>query len=138
MRPVKHDLEYYRRRLSWRNGEIKNYMLSLVESGILDMRTLNCAANQGITKLEDFAKYTDRELLWWPNFGYKSLEIVSAALESKGLTLKASDDIGDPELGDLVRAAKATRMALRDARSAHQKALKAVERRRIELGHLTN
>jgi predicted Fe-Mo cluster-binding NifX family protein len=47
------------------------------------LRALN---NEGITKLSDLAKYTEKELLALHGFGPKALEILREALKIKGLS----------------------------------------------------
>lgn len=99
----------------------------------LDVRTINCMVNEGITNLADFRDLTVAQILRWPNFGRKSLHLLEGILAENGMELKATGDYGDPELRLLIDKANTTRAALKVAEAEHKAAVAAVQRRRFEL-----
>lgn len=107
-------------------------MIRLAQEGICDIRTLNCAVNNGVRTLADFTKFTEKELMRWDNFGRKSLNLVKDVLGSNGLSLNCGD-MSDDLLRGLLQMAAETREALRKAGEDHKAALAAVEVRRSQL-----
>lgn len=125
-------MDRVRRYASYMDDDAAQAMIALAEAGIADIRTLNCAANNGVRSLEDFTKYTERELLRWGNFGRRSLNLVKEAIHAEGLALNGGD-MGDSLLRELLAMAEETRQCLRKAGEDHKAALAAIEVRRGQL-----
>ena len=55
----------------------------------INTRTRNCLSNMGIVDVHDLARYSDVELMRYPNFGKVSLADVKSLLARNGLELAA-------------------------------------------------
>lgn len=125
-------IDKVKRYAEWNDTESGEAMIRLAQAGMCDIRTLNCAVNNGVRTLSDFTKFTEKELMRWDNFGRKSLNLVKDVLGSNGLALN-DGDMGDDLLRGLLQMAAETREALRKAGEDHKAALAAVELRQEQL-----